>query len=169
MHRLSWLPLAVVGTVSLVACAAKPPSSDAAAFSAQDSAAVAASAELWRTSSLARDWDKFGSTISSDVVMFPPNSPPTVGHEASMAYIKAFPTITKFEINVDELTGKQDMAYDRGHFTLTAKLPDGKEINDQGSFMSVFRRQADGSWKHSRVMWHSDLPMPAPAPAPAKR
>jgi ketosteroid isomerase-like protein len=90
---------------------------------------------------------------------------PVAFTEASMAYIRSYPTITKFDITTAETGGHGDVGFDRGDFTLAAKLPDGTEINDPGSFMSVFRRQSDGSWKHSRVMWHSNLPMLTVPPA----
>jgi len=166
MMSASRTTLGLLTMCALTACAAKSSDSTAAAaFTPQDSAAIAAEAEKWRATSLARDFDAFATTLTDDAVLYPPNVAPTVGKEASMAYIKAFPTITKFEVSPRETGGVGDMAFDRGDFTLTAKLPDGTEINDQGSFLSVFRRQADGSWKHSRVMWHSNLPVPTAAPA----
>ena len=117
---------------------------------------------------LAQNFDGWGTTVSGDVVMNPPNVKPVVGRDAAIAYVKAFPTVTQFAINVEELVGMGDKAVDRGTFTLQAKLPNGTLVSDTGSFMSVFSRQADGSWQHSRVMWVSHLPSP-PAPAPAAR
>ena len=163
MLTASRMSLGLFALCAVTACAAKSDSS--AAFTPQDSAAIAAEAEKWRTTSLSRDFDQFATTLASDAVMYPPNTAPTVGKEASMAYIRSYPTITKFDITMSETGGHGDVGFDRGDFTLTAKLPDGTEINDQGSFMSVFRRQSDGSWKHSRVMWHSNLPAPTAPPA----
>jgi ketosteroid isomerase-like protein len=157
------LSLGVFAISALAACAAK--TSDSDNLTPQDSTAIAAEAEKWRTTTLARDFDKFATTLASDAVLMPPNLAPLIGQEASMAYIRAYPTITKFDVTVTEMAGRGDFAYDRGDFALTAKLPNGTEINDKGNFFSVFRKQADGSWKHSRVMWHSNLPAPTP-PAP---
>jgi len=157
--------LGLLALCGVSACAPKS-SGSAAAFTPQDSTAIAAEAEKWRTTSMARDFDQFATTLSDDVVLYPPNAPPTVGKDASMTYVKSYPPITKFEVTISEVGGHGDVGFDRGDFVTTAKLPNGTEVNDQGSFMSVFRRQADGSWKHSRVMWHSNLPVPAPA-APA--
>ena len=164
MLTASRMSLGLFAMYAVTACAAKN-SDSAAAFTPQDSTAIAAEAEKWRTTSLSRDFDQFATTLTDDAVLYPPNAAPTVGKDASMAYIRSYPPITKFDITHAELGGHGDVGFNRGDFTLTAKLPDGTEINDQGSFLSVFRRQADGSWKHSRVMWHSNLPVPTAAPA----
>ena len=169
MSSLSRSSLALFAMCAVTACAAKSSDSDDVAFTPQDSAAIAAEAEKWRTTTLARDFDKFATTLSSDAVLMPPNAMPTVGQEASMAFIRAYPTVTKFDVKVTEMAGFGDIAYDRGDYALTAKLPDGSEINDVGNFFSVFRKQADGSWKHSRVMWHSNQPLPTPPAAAATR
>lgn len=158
-------PLAVA-TIS--ACAAT--SDGAGAFTAADSAGVKTSTELWRTSSLSRDFDAWARSVTPDVVLYPPNLKPITGRDAAVAYMKSYPEITKFEVTTEELVGRGDAATDRGQFMLTAKLPDGTVVNDTGSFVSLFRKQADGTWAHSRVMWHSNLPVPpAPPVAPVKR
>ena len=39
-------------------------------------------------------------------------------------------------------------------------------IDEQGKFLQVYRKQGDGSWKMTREIYNSDLPLPLPAPAP---
>lgn len=155
--------------VTIIGCTSGASESADAPFTAADSAAVRAGADKWVSTTLARDFDAFGANLSSDVVLYPPNAKPIVGRDAAVAYVKAYPTITKFNINVDEVSGRGDVAYDRGTFTLEAKLPNGMVVNDTGSFFTVFRRQSDGSWPHSRVMWNTHIPAPtAPAPPAPK-
>jgi ketosteroid isomerase-like protein len=156
--------LSLALAAALTACATK--SSADGAFTPEDSAAVRASAELWRTKMVEGDFDAWAKSVTEDAVLYPPNSKPVVGRNAAIAFAKAYPKITKFDINIEEMVGRGDAATDRGTFTLTAQLPNGMAVNDTGSFLSLFRRQADGTWAHSRVMWHSDLPAP-PAPPPA--
>ena len=164
MLSASRLSLGVLAVSALTACAAKS-GSDATTFTPQDSSAIAAEAEKWRSTTVSRDFDRFATTISDDVVMYPPNAAPLQGKDASMAFIKGYPTITKFELKTRETAGQGDVGYDHGEYALELKLPNGATAVDSGSFMSVFRRQTDGSWKHHRVMWHSNLPLPTP-PAP---
>jgi len=154
----------VVALVVAIGCSAGAPQ-----FTAADSTAVRTSADKWVSTLLAKDFDGWGTTVSSDVVLYPPNSKPLVGRAAAVAFVKAYPPIEKFDISVAEVTGRGDVAYDRGTFTLQAKLPTGVQISDTGSFFSVFRRQADGGWQHSRVMWTSHIPAPTPPPPPVRR
>ena len=147
---------------SLASCKKEGPESEEAQFTPKDSTAVRASADKWVSTLLARDFDGWATTITSDAVLYPPNGSPTVGRDAAVAFAKAYPTITSFVISPDEVTGRGDVAYDRGTYTTTVKLPGGASASDKGSFIGVFRRQPDGTWAHSRAMWHSDLPLPAP-------
>lgn len=162
-----WTSFAAI--VIAIGCSAKRPASSAPEFTAADSTGVRASADKWVSTILAKDFDGWGTSVTSDVVMYPPNSKPVVGRDAAVAFVRSYPPIEQFAINVDEVTGRGDVAYDRGTFTLQAKLPNGAQISDTGSFFSVFRRQPDGGWQHSRVMWTSHIPAAAPPPAPARR
>ncbi|HEY6348732.1 MAG TPA: DUF4440 domain-containing protein [Candidatus Angelobacter sp.] len=52
-----------------------------------------------------------------------------------------------------------DLAYDTGDFreTLT-KLADGSKSDDQGNYLMVFKRQADGNWLIAQQMWSGTEP-----------
>ncbi|HEY6253326.1 MAG TPA: DUF4440 domain-containing protein [Candidatus Angelobacter sp.] len=52
-----------------------------------------------------------------------------------------------------------DLAYDSGDFreTLT-KLVDGSKSDDQGNYLMVFKRQADGNWLIAQQMWAGPPP-----------
>jgi len=42
-------------------------------------------------------------------------------------------------------------------------------VHDHGTYVTVFRKQADGSWKAFSDIVSSEVPPPAPAPAPEKK
>jgi len=63
-----------------------------------------------------------------------------------------------------------DVAYSYGTYASSATGPDGKPMQDKGKYVTVYRKQADGSWKAVVDTFNSDLPMtPPPAPAPQKK
>jgi hypothetical protein len=39
-------------------------------------------------------------------------------------------------------------------------------FDEQGKFLQIYRKQSDGSWKMTREIYNSDLPLPLPVPAP---
>lgn len=164
MRFSSWPVVGATGVAAFTfGCAPSTPDAKVA-FTTSDSAAVAASIEKWRSTVVARDFDGFAASVTADVVLQPPNARPIVGRAAAVEYIKSYPVITKFDVVIHEQVGRDDVAYDRGTYVLALTLPDGTAASDTGSFISIFRRQADSTWAHDRVIWNSHLPVAAPPP-----
>jgi ketosteroid isomerase-like protein len=67
------------------------------------------------------------------------------------------------------LVGRGDLAVGSG--TYAASMPASKDasgktvpaISEEGKFMAVYMKQADGSWKTVKDIWSSNKPVPAPA------
>lgn len=56
-----------------------------------------------------------------------------------------------------------ELAYSRGHYAMTSTDPETKKpVDGTGSYLTVYRKQADGSWKAIE-----DFITPGPAPAAA--
>ena len=155
--------LVLVCVAFLASCAPPKPKSS---LSDEDVTAIRANIDAYVKALVAADWDAWGKTLLPDVVVMPPNHAPLVGRDAAVAYIKTFPKVTALTPNPEEVTGEGDLAYVRGIYTLSMILPNGSSANDSGSFFEVHRRQSDGTWLSSRLIWHSDA-APGAAPGPA--
>jgi len=150
--------------VFLAACATTKPKS---ALSDADVAAIRTNIDAYVKALLASDWDAWGKTLLPDVVVMPPNHAPLVGRDAAVAYIKTFPKLTALTPHPDEVTGEGDLAYVRGTYVLSMIFPNGSSASDSGSFLEIHRRQSDGTWLYSRLIWHPDAaPGAAPGTAP---
>lgn len=59
------------------------------------------------------------------------------------------------EYSSQEIVVFGDWAFDRGteRYTLTPKAG-GAPIQKSGNYLYLYQRQADGSWKQSRVIWN---------------
>src|SRR5438552_14186617 len=124
--RISFrLAMSLAFLASLTSCKKEGAESEEAQFTPKDSTAVRASVDKWVSTLLARDFDGWATTVTSDVVLYPPNGSPTTGRDAAVAFVKAYPTITSFVFSPEEVTGNGNVAYDRGTYTTTVKLPDG--------------------------------------------
>jgi ketosteroid isomerase-like protein len=67
-----------------------------------------------------------------------------------------------------EAVGSGDLAYLRGTYSMTFSIPGvPTPIEEQGKFRQIYRKQSDGSWKMTREIYNSDLPLPTPPPTPA--
>ena len=138
---------------------------DAAELSQADKEAVKAQIEKYTQAGLAADWDAWGNTLAPDVIALPPNTPRVNGRAAAVAWIKSLPKLTAFKATVDEVSGQGDIAYAHGTYELVMALPDGSTTMDRGTFLEVHKRQADGTWPYTHLMFHSTEPLPAAAPA----
>ena len=147
---------------SLSACQPAP-----ATLSEKDVADIKAVVDRWINDLVTDKRDDLGNIIAADMVLLPPNSGPVVGLDAAMAYLKAYPPITKFTATKDEVVGHGDIAYVRGTYSIEVALETGA-AREQGTYLQINRRQQDGTWAYSRLSWHSSDPLPA-APAAAQQ
>ncbi len=93
----------------------------------------------------------------------PPNAPPLIGKEAIRAAYQS--TLDQFTgeitLSLEEVEFGGDWAFVRGTspVTLTPKAG-GELIQDEGKYLSIRKKQPDGSWKIFRTIWNSNNPLP---------
>lgn len=156
-----------LSAVLLAALAACQPAAPAGLTDA-DRAAIRAADENFTKMAMAADYAGLVAMAYTDDAMFmAPNAPAATGHAAIQAAMGGFPPISNFTITSQEIEGTAEMAYARGTYSMTLTPPGAAPIPDSGKFVGIWRKQADGSWKMTRDIFNSDLPLPAPAPAPA--
>jgi ketosteroid isomerase-like protein len=110
------------------------------------------------------------SLTTADHIMLSPNSPPRIGKEANdAANGRAF---ERFDIDEswtpEETVIDGDLAYQRGTYVVeSVPKAGGERRRVTGSFLRIYRRQPDGSWRMTRDMFNNDRPPEAPAAPPA--
>lgn len=130
-------------------------SSAGAENSAADREAVAAAAARFEAAENAGSVDEFRGFFADDLVLMSPNQPPVIGGDQVAALMRAFHGA--FEVQVEyhsqEIVVFGDWAFDRGteHYVLKPKAG-GDPIEKSGNYLYLYHRQADGSWKQSRVI-----------------
>ncbi len=140
---------------------------------AKASEAPADSSELARIASLRYEYvsawksgngEDVARLYTNDGIVLYPNNPAVVGQEEIVRYFNRF--FDEFDPKNFELTSKEvkiagDWAFDRGTYRLSITPKKGGEvIEDNGKYLVILQRQADGSWKVSRDMDNSDKPIP---------
>jgi len=111
---------------------------------------------------IAKDWKGDLALYTEDAIQLPPNQAALQGKAAIQAWYEAFPPFSNFQEQSLEIEGQADLAYERGTYSMTVTPPGAAPIEDRGKYLTIYRKQADGSWKIARVMFNSDLPLPAP-------
>ena len=123
---------------------------------------IAAIDEVWRkyeSSVNAGDAAKWGSLWTDDGIQMPPDTKSILGRksiEKSVAdSLSTFDNDQDITVLETEVSG--DWAFSRGTWisTLTPKQ-EGQSYLIDGKFMTVFHRQADGSWKIYRDIHNSN-------------
>ena len=146
--------------VALAACAPK-----AAPPAAPDPAAVKASIEAANAKFIAAmqagDTVTAAANYTDDAIVMNPNSTASHGRAAIMSALAgmlAMGKLTEFVATTDAVMVDGDIAVETGRGVMTMTPTKGKPMQDKVKYLTVWKKQADGSWKIVRDINNSDLP-----------
>jgi ketosteroid isomerase-like protein len=104
------------------------------------------------------DLEKFASYLSADATFYAPGAP---AHRGAEAFKRAFSELSKvpgfsltWTAEKAEVSNGGDLGYSTGMYIATFG-----ETTDKGKYVTIWRKQPDGSWKVVEDMFNSDLPM----------
>lgn len=159
-----WILPAAIGLATLmVACQPQsqqpqaPPDTRAA-----DEAAIREADVEWSNVAGAKDADKFVSFVSDDGALLPPNSKLLATKQEIRAWVSELMANDGFAVSWQptsvEASRGGDLGYTVGTYELTVNDAKGKPMTDRGKYVTVWQKQADGSWKVAADSFNSDLP-----------
>ena len=104
-----------------------------------------------------QDFQGLASLYTEDAVLMPPGQAAVSGRSDIRKFMEAFPPTSKFEFQIDDVDGYEDLAYVRGRYfmVLTPKGAPGP-VEDRGKFVELRRKQSDGSWLMAVDIFNSD-------------
>ena len=110
----------------------------------------------------ANDADAWVRCFTADGVQMPPNDAVNIGVENIRAWSKGMLSAFRVEFSLDaeevELAGER-WAFERGGYTIAlSPAAGGAPLRDSGKYVTIYERQADGSWLMARDIWNSDQP-----------
>jgi uncharacterized protein (TIGR02246 family) len=167
MHnRYSW-PAALALAVIVAGCSQAPPPSAPDTREA-DAKAIRAVEATWVQAFATKDVEKIAAVYTDDASVFITDSPVINGIAAIKAALKPMVEDKNFSITFTstkvEVARSGDLAYSQGAYTMTMSAPKTKKVlTEKGKFVTVFKKQADGSWKAVADIFNADAPA-----APAK-
>jgi ketosteroid isomerase-like protein len=137
-----------VGFVCLLAAACQPEidleAERAALFHADESWAAAVEAE---------DVERVFTFWTDDAVIYPPVGPAIEGIEAIREFVRQSREQEGFAIGWSptgaEVSSTADVGYTFGAWERTAPGPDGTLASSAGTYVSIWRKQPDGTWRCS--------------------
>ncbi len=160
--------IAVLAAVLLLPACAQPkveettqtkaaPAVDVAAVQQQIEAANAAQLKVWETNDTANS----SKNYAVDAVLMMPNEAAWVGGDKIHAGMNGFmsqASLKDIQVKTENVMVSGDMAVETGSYEWTVAPKVGKPTHEKGKYLTVWKQQADGSWKIVRDINNSDLP-----------
>jgi len=157
--------VALAGSAMLAACGPAAPEVNAPA----DIAAVNTLRTTFLTAFNSGDAAGVAATYTANGTSSGNHEATVTGHDAILAAQKAqFDQMTaKLDLMPDETMTFGTMGHDYGRYKITMTMKaGGATMSDEGHYVVLLEKQADGSWKVAHDIDNSSMPMPPP-PAPA--
>ena len=128
----------------------------------------------WVEDIATKDVDKFAGYYSDDASLLMPNAPIINGKDSIKAALKPMLADPNFALTFQstraEASKGGDFVYTIGTYSMTTSRPNGKTAaTDKGKYLTVFKKQADGSWKAVADMISSDMPARSERPPKKQR
>lgn len=156
----SRLLLSCLLAAGLAACAGRP---DPAA----EEAKLMETSRAWSRAAAGGDVDAILAYWADDALVLPPGQPALRSRAALRAYLETSMKTPGFRIAWEPLEAKVSKDGDMGYLvertTVTVDGPDGRPVSQHFRGVTIWRRQADGSWKNA-----VDINNPEPAAAAAR-
>lgn len=106
----------------------------------------------WSKDAGAKDLDKSVANYADDAILMTPGMPAAKGKDAIRAAWKDMLADPKgklaFSTERVDVSASGDLASSKGSYTMTMTNPKTKKpVEDKGSYVTVYKKQADGNWK----------------------
>ena len=169
MKALTLLCCMAAMACGIIACnggspvpAAAPDTHDA------DVKAITDTEDQWNKDYVAMDLEKIAAHYADDAVLMAPGMDAIKGkqpiHDMLQQMLKDPAIALEFHASNVDVARSGDWGYTQGSYTMTASDPKThKQVNDHGSYVTTFRKEADGTWKAVADIATSAVPsMPIP-------
>ena len=162
----SWMSACGISTISLAAalltgCAQTAPDTHDA-----DVAAIKDAEAAWVKDAGTKDIEKFVAHYTDDAALLLPNTPVLSSKDAIRNGLKGMLADPNFAVTFGavkvDAAKSGDLAYSQGSYSLTTSDAKKAPMTEKGHYLTVWRKQADGSWKSVEDTFMADAPPPAP-------
>lgn len=173
MRRSTILAAALAAGLALAGCGSDAAGNDAASANVSGVAEQLRAEEAqWNRDFAARDVERVVGHYSADAALAVPGAPLANGAAAirsALTQLLADPNLRlEFASDRVQVSRSGELAYTRGHYTMQTTDPQTRRPrSESGSYLTVWQRQADGSWKVAEDFVTAGPAAAAAAPPPA--
>jgi uncharacterized protein (TIGR02246 family) len=163
--------LCATAALAITACnQPQPPAATTADTHDADVKAISDIETEWNSDYAAKDVDKVAAHYADDAVLMTPFAEAFKGKDAVRGALKQLmsdPALAlTFKASTVDVAKSGDLGYTQGSYTLTVTDPaTHKPVTDHGSYVTTYRKDANGSWKAVADIASTAV---SPAPPPVK-
>jgi ketosteroid isomerase-like protein len=129
-------------------------------LTADDLAAIERAAEAYADAMRAENWELVARSFAGDAVRIPPHEEPHRGRDAIRAWLGGVEELAEYQLTRDVVDGADGFAYARGRYAVELRLAGvPATISDQGDFLEIWRKEADGEWRIAEAIWNTRVPV----------
>ena len=112
----------------------------------------------WSAAAGKKDAALVASYYTEDAIVYPPGQPAVVGREAAQKVWAGLLSDPTFSLSWKTVHAgvSGDLGYTTGTYQSSFKGPDGKMVAEVGKYVTVWKKQKDGSWKAVHDIWNAD-------------
>jgi uncharacterized protein (TIGR02246 family) len=163
MLRNTTLGLCLALAAVAAACKSTPPPTPPDTRAA-DVQAVKDVEAAWLKDVATKDAGKYASYFADDGCALYPGAATTCGREAIKALVTTYYADPNFSFTLQDTRAVAskggDMVFTQGTYSMTVTNPKTKKsVTDKGKYVTIYMKQADGSWKAAVDTSNSDSQM----------
>ena len=130
-----------------------------------DVKAIKQTEAAWAKAAGSKDLDQWLAYYSDDGSVLLPNAPAITGKDNLRAALQPMVADPNFALSFQstrvDVARSGELGYSQGTYSMTLSDPKTSQpVTDRGKYVTVFKKQADGSWKAVEDMISSDMPAP---------
>lgn len=129
-----------------------------------DVAALKDTETAWVKDSVSRDVDKWVAHYTDDASVLIPDAPIMTGKDAIRGGLKPMMADPNFAVTFAatkvEVAKSGDLGYTQGPYSMTTTNAKTKApVVEKGKYLTVYKKQGDGTWKAVQDTFMADAPM----------
>jgi uncharacterized protein (TIGR02246 family) len=142
--------------------------------SAADLKAIREGEVAWSADFGSNDVDKIVSHYADDATLMMPGMPIIMGRDAIRSGVTQMYADKNLALSFTTATAQvakgSDLAYTQGTYSMTMTNPKTKKlVTEKGKYLTVYKKQSDGTWKAVEDINNADAPAVAVAKVAAKK
>ena len=122
----------------------------------------------WVKDAATKDVEKWVAHYTDDASVLLPDTPILTGKDAIRGGLKPMMSDPNFAVTFGatkvDVAKSGDLGYTQGTYSMTTSNPKTKApVTEKGKYLTVYRKQADGTWKSVEDTFMADAPPPTQA------